>query len=255
MTRQRRIFLDVGGFVGHSVLAGLDPIFGFDRVYSFEPVRRLADQISSIKDRRLTVVAACLSRGFGSVTLYHPGTLAGSLFADAPEFGGSAPPEVVEQLDVSAFLKAFTRPGDQIWIKLNCEGSETEIVEGLLDGGHGPELRGLLVDFDALKIPSRRHLVAPVLERLKASGIPFMTPEECQYGMITNYGGVRNWLLLAGARLPGLEPSARSVAYNLAMTRRRDINGYHKMRVLKAFPFLAFLARSRRRDRAVANDG
>lgn len=252
---RRRIFLDVGGYIGHSVLAGLDPLFGFDRVYSFEPVRRLAEQIDAIADPRLSVVTACLSRGFGSVTLYHPGTLAGSLFADAPEYEGSTPPEIVEQIDVSTFLKAFTDPNDQIWIKLNCEGSEIEIVEGLLDGGHAAALRGVLIDFDALKIPSRRHLVARVVQRLKTEGVPFMTPEECQYGMITNYGGVRNWLLLAGAGLPGLARRARSLAYNAGMARRGDINGYHKMRVLKALPFLAFLARSRRSDRTAPSRG
>ena len=32
-----KIFIDVGGYHGHSVLAGLDPIFGFDPIFCFEP--------------------------------------------------------------------------------------------------------------------------------------------------------------------------------------------------------------------------
>jgi hypothetical protein len=33
-----KIFLDVGGYEGESTWAALDPIFGFDRVFCFEPV-------------------------------------------------------------------------------------------------------------------------------------------------------------------------------------------------------------------------
>jgi FkbM family methyltransferase len=246
----RRIFIDVGGFVGHSVLAGLDPIFGFDRVYSFEPVRTLAQGIAKIADPRLVVVTACLSKGGGTAKIYNPGTLAGSVFADAPEYGGAAPPEVVQKLDAAAFLSAFTDPDDAVWMKLNCEGSEVDILESLLDAGETRALKGLLVDFDALKIPSQRERVAPMIERLREAGVPYMTPEQCQYGMVTNYGGVRNWLLLAGARLEGRQ--AASLAYNARLLGRSDVNGYHKMRILKAAPFLRPLARS---HRSGASDG
>ncbi|MFN3523670.1 MAG: hypothetical protein ACK4YQ_15590 [Phenylobacterium sp.] len=242
----RRIFLDVGGYVGHSVLAGLDPIFAFDRVYSFEPVRALADRIAQIADPRLHVVVACLSKGHGAVQLFNPGSLAGSVFPDAPEYGGAAPPQTVDKLDAGAFLAAFTGPDDRIWMKLNCEGSEIDVLESILDGGLSGRLSGVLVDFDALKIPSQRHRVAPMVARLDAAGVPYLTPEQCQYGMVTNYGGVRNWLLMAGARLPGAGRAAASLAYNAAMMRRPDVNGYHKMRILKAAPILAPLARSRR---------
>jgi hypothetical protein len=56
-----KIFIDVGGHVGETVEAVLDPGYGFERIYSFEPVRSCAEAIRAINDRRLVVIEAGLS--------------------------------------------------------------------------------------------------------------------------------------------------------------------------------------------------
>ena len=86
-SRNLRIFLDIGGYHGHSSLAALDPIFAFDRVFCFEPVPELAKKIREISDPRLVVVEAALSDINGKAVLHHAGTLAGSLFSEAETYG------------------------------------------------------------------------------------------------------------------------------------------------------------------------
>lgn len=243
-----RIFLDIGGYRGHSVLAALDPLFSFDRVISFEPVPDLAATIRRIGDPRLLVLEAALSDFEGSAILYHAGTLAGSLAADAPEYLEQGSKVEVRVLDAATLLPSITTPTDFIRAKFNCEGAEVDIIARLLEK-ISPQhtdaiLQAALVDFDADKIPSKAHRTAQIQASLAERGISYLTPPQCQYGMVTNYGGVRNYLIVSGAKTRGLLPLIKSVIYNVALMRNKDVNGYHKMRLLKALPILRTFARS-----------
>lgn len=63
--------------------------------------------------------------------------------------------------------------------------------------------------------------------------------------MVTNFGGVRNYLLAAEASNDNWHPRTLSLIYNAWMLTKSDINGYHKKRTLGAFVFLASLRKSR----------
>jgi FkbM family methyltransferase len=245
-----RVFVDVGGYHGDSSLAALDPAFAFDRVFCFEPVARCVAVITRrVRDARLAVVQACLSDRSGPVTIFNPGTLGASVYADAPA-EGTAAPETAVAIDASSFFRSFVRPTDDVWMKLNCEGSECAVLESVLSGGSCAVIRNVLVDFDAGKIPSQRHRVAAVRQRLLDEHVPFSLPEEVQYGMINNYGAIRNWLLVTGAGAPGASRRVRSLIYNCGVVvGHPECSGYHKKKVLDALPFLSAFARSRRRGR------
>jgi len=243
-----RIFIDVGGYHGESSLAALDPIFGFDRIYCFEPVPSCAHIIRQrIVDKRFVLVQACLSNQCGNITIHNPGTVAASVYIDAPPYEGTALPEKAHTIEASTFFHTFVHSGDNVWMKLNCEGSECDVLESLLNGGVCDELRNVLVDFDAQKIPSQRHRVSAIQQRLREESLPHSYPEDVQYGMVTNYGGIRNWLLVSGARVPGLFNFVLSCLYNAGVVMKHpQVSGYHKMKLLKTFPFLAVFAKSRR---------
>jgi FkbM family methyltransferase len=244
-----KVFIDVGGYHGESSLAALDPIFGFDRIFCFEPVLSCADIIlRRIVDKRFVLVQACLSNQQGTVTIHNPGTVAASVYSDAPSYEGTAPPETVVAIDASSFFRTFVRTGDQVWMKLNCEGSECDVLESLLDARVCNDIQNVLVDFDARKIPSQRHRVSIIQQRLLRERLPHSLPEDVQYGNVTNYGGIRNWLLLSGAKAPGPYSLMRSLGYNIRVViRYPQVSGYHKMKLLKMFPFLSVFAKSRRR--------
>lgn len=243
-----RVFVDIGGYLGHSTLAALDPIFGFDRILCFEPVPQLADKIRAIGDKRLIVIEAALSDKDGKAVLYHPGTLAGSLFADAPSFGGESVPIEIATLRASSVLPTLIPASAFVRTKFNCEGAEVLIIRDLLQSSNNQLaeqiLQGALIDFDIDKIERGTASRKEIELALARQHIAFLSPPECQYGMVTNYGGVRNYLICAGAALPGHWLRLRSLIHNIRMFRNGEVNGYHKMRVLKALPFLRRFARS-----------
>lgn len=242
-----RIFIDVGGYFGHSTLAALDPLFGFDRIFCFEPVPDLARRLREvITDKRVTVVQAALTKRDGATQMYHAGTLAGTIYHDGPEYGGSGNNIVVPAIAAATFLKMFVAPEDFVRVKLNCEGAELEIVESLLETGSAWVLNHSLIDFDAAKIPSLAPRLEDTISRLKDADITYLTPPECQYGMVTNYGAVRNYLICSGAVQHKLSNRLRSLFYNLKCALRSDLNGYHKMKLASWMPFLRVFQRSLR---------
>ncbi len=200
-----KIFVDVGGYHGESSLAALDPIFGFDRIFCFEPVASCAEIIRRrIVDTRFILVQACLSNFAGNVTIHNPGTLGASVYSDAPAYQGAAPPETALAIDASHFFGSFVSSLDHVWLKLNCEGAECDVLESLMSAQLRAPIRNVLVDFDARKIPSQSHRVSALQRRLVEENVPHSFPEDVQYGNVTNYGGIRNWLLVSGATQPRL---------------------------------------------------
>ena len=147
-------------------MAALDPIFKFDRIFCFEPVPQCVEIIRRIRDRRIVLVQACLSKSGGEVSLFNPGTLAASVYEDAPEYGATTPPLTVTAINAGDFFAAFLRPEDRVWMKLNCEGSECDIIESIIDSNQHTKIKNTLIDYDALKIPSQRNRVADVQRRV-----------------------------------------------------------------------------------------
>ncbi len=90
-----------------------------------------------------------------------------------------------------------------------------------------------------------RPRVAAIKRELKTIGVRYWEPPECQYGMVTNYGGVRNYLLLSGASINSTSSKIRSLIYNAMNFSNKNINGYHKKRLLAVLPFLSIFQKKR----------
>jgi len=243
-----KILIDVGGYHGTSSLAGLDPRFGFDRIFCFEPSSEKQETISRIADSRLVIVRAGLSNRNGHAVLFNAGNLGASIYESAPTAGdeGLGVKKNVALINASDFLDLFTQLDDEVYIKLNCEGCEIDILQSLLNAISFPNIKNVLIDLDALKNPSLAPRVKGVMEYVQLSGLSFFMPEQVQYGMVTNFGGVRNWLIAAGAAERGFFTRLSSLIFNVYVTLRfPECNGYHKMRLLRMFPFLSLFDRSR----------
>ena len=252
-----KVFLDVGGFKGHSSLAALDPIFGFDRIFCFEPCPEAAKIIRQITDNRLVVDEAALSNRDGASQLFNSGSLGASLFKDAPDYQPSSLQtdtafEWIQTIDVARFISAYTASYDEIWIKLNCEGSELDIITSIIKAGLNGRIANSLIDLDAKKIPSLQAKWQSVMALVKEIKMPYSLPEDVQYHMVTNYGGIHNWLLHTKAAKETPQKRIKSLAYNLQIfLKKPECNGYHKKLLLDRFPVLRYFARSR--GDAVAN--
>jgi FkbM family methyltransferase len=227
-----KIFLDVGGYRGESSRAALDPRFGFERIYCFEPVRACADVIRrTIRSPRFVLFDAGLLDRTARLPLYHAGSLGGSVYADAPATGGGV--EHCEFLDAAEFFREHVAAGDRVWMKLNCEGAECDVLLRLFESGEATKLTEVLLDLDARKITSAAGKMIRLMEALQAAPFTYHQPEEVQYGMITNYGSIRNWLVVTGAIEPAPMAFLRSLAYQSRAALDRTINGYYKIRLLR----------------------
>jgi FkbM family methyltransferase len=230
-----KTFIDVGGHVGETVEAVLDPGYGFEKIYSFEPVRSCAEAIRAINDRRLVVIEAGLSSFDRESLIFGAGSVGASIYQDHPDATGCA--ERCYFLDAAKWFRENISTGDRVYMKLNCEGSECDILENLLDSGEYSKITQVMIDFDARKIPSQRDRVESLKRRLETQGYTnFSFPEELMYGTGSNFGGIRNWLNQRGARDGSAQAWFRSLKYHVANLRKRKQMQFYKLTVLRFTP-------------------
>ncbi len=74
-------------------------------------------------------------------------------------------------ISASDWFRDSISTADEVFIKLNCEGSECEIVGALLDSGEYDKVKATLIDFDVRKSPSQKPREPELLSRLAALGI------------------------------------------------------------------------------------
>ncbi|WP_128381978.1 hypothetical protein [Streptomyces cavernae] len=209
-----RIFLDVGGHYGESLDIALDPRWGFEKVYSFEPALACHRLLRGYRDPRLTIVPAGLSNKQGSAMLYGGGLLGASVYADKKQSDTRVGQERIVLLRATDWLSANTSENDEIHMKLNCEGSECDVLEDLLDSGVIDRLRSIYVDFDVRKIPSQAHRQESVEKRLRERNLRFVTPD-----VLTSPSGsaaVREWLTMVSQPQPAWSAVLR---YRLGLHR------------------------------------
>jgi FkbM family methyltransferase len=230
----KKVFLDVGGFNGESSRAALDPLFGFKAVYCFEPVAVCCERISkAITNKRFRLVKAGLFDKTTVSTIYSVGSAGASIYADAPKDNKNTETTECKIIKSSEFFRDHIGADDRVWMKLNCEGAEVAILNDLLDSGEAIKLQEVLIDFDAVKIPHMRSDVERLEARLATAPFGFHYPPEVQYGMVTNFGSIRNWLLASGAAERGAIARALSTLYQIPYLCDARFNGYYKIRILR----------------------
>jgi FkbM family methyltransferase len=227
-----KYFLDVGGYQGESSRAALDPLFGFTCVYCFEPVAACREYITEqVHHSRFHLVAAGLFDKSTSLPIHGSGSLGASVYSDAPSEGDKI--EQCQFIRASDFFREHVTVDDCVWMKLNCEGAEIAILNDLLDSGEASKLTEVLIDLDAAKIPGMRQAVEALEGRLATAPFSYHYPPEVQFEMVTNYGGIRNWLLMSKAAETGFARRLRSMLYQLRYLYDPRFNGYYKIRLLR----------------------
>lgn len=199
-----RIFLDVGAHYGETLDVALDPTWAFDRVYSLEPSRDCQELLATFRDERLVLDTRGLSNRNETAELYGAGLLGGSVYADKPQ-GDHGTTETIQLVRASEWIRQHTSSTDAVYLKLNCEGSEADVLEDLLDSEVLTRIQAIYVDFDIRKIPSQAFRQADLEARLGVAGVPFETPESL--GVAGN-PAVATWLSRFLEPLP-VSPGAR----------------------------------------------
>ena len=215
-----KVFLDVGAHTGESLNAVRDPKYGFDRIYCFEPAHACWPALEAVADPRVGVCRFGLWNRTEERPLYDAGSIGASLFAD--KFRTERGDEPARFVRATDWFREHLADADEIFLKLNCEGAEADIVDDLLDSGELARVRSVMVDPDVRKIPSQAHRERELRERLRASGLTnYFMEDEVMVGA-THRDRIQNWLRVAGAEEQGTRLRQVSFLVSEAVRGRRE---------------------------------
>lgn len=187
-----RVFLDVGANNGQSLSAALDKRMRMDRIVCFEPARACWKPLQSLADKRVTIERFGLWNRTGEQAIFQPGTKGAGMWKK--DKGIIDAKEVCQFVRASDWFAANVSDRDTVFLKLNCEGAECDILDDLLDSGEFEKVDFVMIDFDVRKITSMKHREAEVRERLQAFGFPRVaTSKEVMVGE-THVARIQNWI-------------------------------------------------------------
>lgn len=143
--RRRRHFIDVGAHLGQSLDGALHPRFDFATLHAFEPSKSAVRRLYRYSDPRVIVHNIALSNSFGLARLSEAGGQGASLHG-GPSSGSF---ESVVTVDASEYLSSLSiAADDEIYMKINCEGSEFEILKSMRESGFINRITAGLVSLD-----------------------------------------------------------------------------------------------------------
>jgi FkbM family methyltransferase len=200
----KRIFLDVGANTGQTLLAVLDPIYRFDLIVCFEPASVCWPRLEKAAgaDSRVRIAKHGLWNKYSERTLFDPGSKGASIWKKDQWVEGRG--DLTESCmfhDASVWFQLAIAPNDTVFMKLNCEGAECDILDDLLDSGEFEKVSYVMIDFDVRKIGSQKHREAELRERLRREGYEFPRVAFTKDVMVgpTHQARIQNWLRLIGA--------------------------------------------------------
>jgi FkbM family methyltransferase len=195
-----KILLDVGAHIGQSARAALDPRYGFDKIVCFEPAPPCWPQIESIADPRVELVKFGLWKETCKRDLYRGGFVGASIFPDMENLTQSEAPALsIELVRARDWFRANVPNDALVFMKLNCEGSECDIIDDLLDAGELAKVYNVMVDFDVRFVPSLRKRELEVRRHLKDAGYRGAVFSDDVMKGATHEERLRNWLETVGA--------------------------------------------------------
>ena len=182
--------LDVGGHVGETLAEVLDRRWGFDRIYVFEPATACREALERLADERVHVVTAGWWDADVEMDLHDPGLIGASVAAEKALTGAV---ERCSFIDAAAWMRTNIEPGDEVWLKLNCEGAECVVLDHLAEEGVLPCVDHLLVHFDVEKVPSLAAHADRTRRRLDAAGLDWIEAGDIFFGR-SHARKTANWL-------------------------------------------------------------
>jgi FkbM family methyltransferase len=151
-----RVFLDVGALDGSSVKFFRDnhPESNQFEIYSFEPFPENIRKLEQVRPKVHVIPKAAWSSD-GEVTMYVGKPKSGTMYADKATGLVDAKNKItVPTIDFAKFILDHFKKEDEIWLKLNVEGAEYEIIPHLHYYGLIPWFDRMFIMWHARKIPS-----------------------------------------------------------------------------------------------------
>lgn len=175
-----KIFIDVGAHNGETLHVALNPIFGFSKIYALEPSKSCIEYLRTFKDPRIEILPFGLSNKSGRSVLHGSGLLGATLYSDKRQVTYDSAlliKEDISLIQATDFIKSIFKENSKLYLKLNCEGSECDILEDLIFSNAIGRITSIYVDFDIRKIASQSYRQLPIENQLKALNIKYHTPD------------------------------------------------------------------------------
>lgn len=186
------IFLDVGANTGQTLAAALVRP-EFDRIVCFEPAPQCWGYLHKMADARTTIETFGLWDRTAHAELFEAGRKGGGMFRK-DKWDRDVKSQLCRFMRASEWMRENTIEKDEIWMKLNCEGAECDILDDILDAGLFDRIKRLMVDFDVRKIAAHKHREAELRARLAPYSFPRVA--YCRDVMIgdTHADRIHHWL-------------------------------------------------------------
>ena len=222
-----KVFLDVGAHEGQSLSALFDPKYSFDKIFAFEPVKSLHQKLNKLAQGRenVTLLDYGLWNKNAEEKIYSPGTLAGSIYPAHHDVDENAF-ELCRFVSASDWFAVNINKGDEVYMKLNCEGAEADILLDLLSSKEIFKITDVMIDFDINKVTGKEDAARMVLDSFKRDD--FNSYSICTAVMFGPVHAIRiqSWLDTVGAANTGFKSQARQFVYWVRMIASNNRPGF-----------------------------
>jgi FkbM family methyltransferase len=189
-----KVLLDVGAHIGQTLAAAKR--WDFDRIVCFEPVQRHIDELAEMADWRTEIKPYGLWDRDAVIEVFNPGSQGASLWKRP---GRPENSETCVFKSAAEWLRDHTHPYDTIWMKLNVEGAELDVITDLLDSCWLDRIAFLQVMWDARKIPEIAGRLNEVRDRVEAKYQPPRVVSSVMFeDAATHTERIDRWLKLTG---------------------------------------------------------
>lgn len=148
----QNLLIDIGAHFGEALEEALRPIYKIDRVYAIEPSSVGIKKLLRFKDKRLKIHPIAVSNYSGEANLFSAGSVGGGLFSDKQRHWRNT--EIVKILKFSEWADESLSRNENIYIKINVEGSEIFILQEIVKIYKRFNIKSILLSIDIEKVPS-----------------------------------------------------------------------------------------------------
>jgi len=204
-----KIFVDIGSHIGETLLEITKEKYAFDKIYCFEPSTYCIEDLKKFanEDRRITICDFGLSNKNQDAELFQPGSLGGTIVkADKHDLGkehdetfrDDRKVEKIKLRDANEWFLENINPEDYIVVKTNCEGSEVDILDSLIDGNFMKNIYSFLITFDIREHKAYQYREIEIRKKLKKEVVKnFCFSDDVMIGH-THETRIAHWLQLFG---------------------------------------------------------
>ena len=232
-----KIFVDIGSHIGETLLEVTKKKYAFDKIFCFEPSVYCIDELSKFaeQDNRIIICDFGLSNKNQDAELFQPGSLGGTIVKGQTHdlgkehdvtFRDDRKVEKIKLRDSNEWFLENINPDDYIVVKTNCEGSEVDILDSLIDGGFIRNIYSFLVTFDIREHKAYQYREIEIRKKLKKEANKnFCFSDDVMIGH-THVDRIEHWLHLFGIDSDNKDVGSLRRQYEDVFLKYANKNGF-----------------------------